>query len=362
MGNFLKKNKLIRIFTKKVVITLIFIFIIGISYFFLQKNNNTLNNSVNRLVSTLSVTPTNNTSVENSLAITVMKQKSYPGSSLIIEKTLNSDSNYNRYLVSYQSEGLKQYGLLTTPKGQKPNNGWPVILLNHGYIPPTQYSTENSYTSFIDPLASAEYIVFKPDYRGNGNSQGIPTQIYTSPDYLTDSMNALASIKRYKDANSQKIGVFGHSMGGNITLHELVISKDIKAAEIIAGVIGDETGILAWWKQRVAAKSIQGNDLETSYAVQQMINNHETPNSNPDYWNAIDPIKYLKDVTIPIQIQVGTADTTVPPNFSLSLRDELQRLGKIVDYREYIGADHNLYPNTSAALKEAVAFFDKYLK
>jgi dipeptidyl aminopeptidase/acylaminoacyl peptidase len=291
-----------------------------------------------------------------------MKQKSYPGSNLIIEKTLNSGSNYNRYLTSYQSEGLKQYALLTVPIGKKPNNSWPVILLNHGYVPPKQYSTENSYTSFIDPLASAGYIVFKPDYRGNGNSQGIPTQIYASPDYLTDSMNALASVKRYKDANQQKIGVFGHSMGGNITLHELVISKDIKAAEIIAGVVGDETSILAWWNQRIKAKSINGNDLEASYAVQQMINDHGTPSNNPDYWNAIDPTKYLKDVTMPIQIQVGTADTTVPPNFSSSFKDELQRLGKTVDYREYIGADHNLYPDTSTALKEVVAFFDKYLK
>lgn len=237
-----------------------------------------------------------------------------------------------------------------------------MILFNHGYIPPNQYLTEGSYASFVDAFASSGYIVFKPDYRGNGNSQGHPVQIYVSADYLTDSMNALISIKLYKDSNPQKIGVFGHSMGGNITLHELVISKDFKAAELMSGVVGDESNILSWWQQRFNAKSIVGNDLDTYYLAQQLVASNGTPKTNPNYWNAIDPTKYLNDINTPVQIQVGTADTVVPPSFSSSLRDELQTSGKTVDYHEYIGADHNLAPDTSTALTVAVAFFDKYLK
>jgi fermentation-respiration switch protein FrsA (DUF1100 family) len=76
----------------------------------------------------------------------------------------------------------------------------------------------------------------------------------------------------------------------------------------------------------------------------------------------IDRTKYLQDINAPVQIQVGTADTAVPPGFSSSLRDELQSAGKAVDYHEYLGADHNLSPDTQAALSETVAFFNKYLK
>src|SRR5258708_6158480 len=227
------------------------------------------------------------------LAITSMRQKLYPGSALFIEQTLSSGSNYNRYVVSYLSEGLKIYGLLTVPQGQKPRGGWPVILFNHGYIPPASYSTSSSYTIMVDPLASAGYIVFKPDYRGNGRSQGTPTQPYITPDYVTDSMNALSSIKKYKDANPQKIGVFGHSMGGNITLHELVMTHDFKAAELIAGVVGKEADLAQWWDHRFIEHSIVGNDLDTYYVFEQMVKDHGSPKSNPAFWNSLDPTQFL---------------------------------------------------------------------
>ena len=75
------------------------------------------------------------------LSITAMQASAYPGSDIVIERTLSPGLDYNRYIVSYQSDGLILFGLLTVPIGAKPAGGWPVILLNHGYIPPTEYST-----------------------------------------------------------------------------------------------------------------------------------------------------------------------------------------------------------------------------
>ena len=85
-----------------------------------------------------SPTQSQTTVVTSPLAIETMRKKQYPGSDITIEQTLSSGSNYNRYVVSYLSDGLKIYGLLTVPQGQTPQGGWPVILVNHGYIPPTQ--------------------------------------------------------------------------------------------------------------------------------------------------------------------------------------------------------------------------------
>lgn len=329
----------------KRILFLILIFILGLVIFLLSPE------------------PTTKISFDQSpLAISAMKQKSYPGSNITIEETLTPGSNFNRYLVSYQSEGLKLYALLTVPMGQKPAGGWPVILFNHGYIPPTQYSTSDSYAVMANPLASAGYIVLKPDYRGNGLSAGQPTQVYISPDYVTDSMNAFASIKKYPDANPQKIGVFGHSMGGNITLHELVINSDIKAAEIMAGVVGDETGILNWWNDRIVRRVIIGNNLDAAHAFQKMIKDYGTPNSNPVFWNSIDPTQFISNISAPIQIQVGTADEEVPPQFSSFLHDKLKNANKNVDYIEYPGAEHNLLPDQQTALQKSIEFFDKYLK
>ena len=316
---------------------------------------------------TLAVTPTTLTlhaSPDSSpLAITVMRVKAYPGSDIVIESTLSAGLDYNRYIVSYQSDGLKLFGLLTIPTGVKPAGGWPVILLNHGYIPPSEYSTDQSYAGIVAPLAAAGYIVFKPDYRGHGNSPGIPYQSYVSPDYVTDSLNALASIKMYKDANPNEIGVWGHSMGGNIILHELVITHDFKAAVIMAGVVGSYSDILDWWKARVATGVLTTqNDLQTNQLLLQMVSLHGTPQTNPSFWNAMDPTYFISDIGTPVQIQVGSADVVVPPSFSRGLTAQLQNAGKSVTYHLYPGADHNLSPDTVAAMAEAVSFFNQYLK
>lgn len=305
------------------------------------------------------------------MSIDSMKQKDYPGSDITIEETLSAGENYNRYLVSYQSDELKIYGLLTIPDGQKPKKGWPVILLNHGYIPPSEYSTEQSYEAYVEPFAAAGYIVFKPDYRGHGNSEGSPTQIYVSPDYVTDSMNALASVKRLKNpsdssekiVNPEKIGVLGHSMGGNISLHELVMTNDFKVAVIASGVVGSYSDILTWWKKREEAGVLTTeNDLETARVVDQFIKEHDTPQKNPDFWNTIDPTRDISSINTPVEILTGTADDVVPPQFSKSFRKNMLNNGKTVEYHEYKGADHNLRPDLDQAMQQAISFFDKYLK
>jgi len=182
----------------------------------------------------------------SSLAIESMRKREYPGSDIVIEQTLPPGLNYNRYIASYKSDGLKIYALLTVPQWRKPAKGWPVIIFNHGYIPPEQYRTTERYLTYTDAFARNGYIVFKSDYRGNGNSQGQPEGAYYSPAYAIDILNALSALKRYKDANPDKIGMWGHSMGGNITLRDIVVdTRDIKAAVIWGGVVGSyEEGLV----------------------------------------------------------------------------------------------------------------------
>ena len=297
------------------------------------------------------------------LAIASMRAKTYPGSDLVVESTLSAGQGYNRYVVSYQSDGLNLFGLLAVPTGAKPAAGWPVILLNHGYIPPGEYSTDQSYARIVAPLAEAGYIVFKPDYRGHGNSPGIPSQVYVTPDYVMDSLNALASIKKYPDANPDKIGVWGHSMGGNITLHELVVTQDFKAAVIMAGVVGSYSEIIDWWSARVATGVLTTqNDMQTDQLVLQMVRVNGTPQTNPVFWNTIDPTSFIPNIETPLHIQVGSADLVVPPAFSQELNAQLKNAGKSVTLHVYPGSDHNLSPDTTAAMAEAVTFFNQYLK
>ncbi len=298
----------------------------------------------------------------NPMQIEQMRKKDYPGSAIAIEQTLEPGGNYDQYISSYFSDGLKIYALLTVPRGEKPKGGWPVIVFNHGYIPPEQYRTQERYVAYVDAFARNGYIVFKPDYRGNGNSEGKPEGAYYSPVYTVDDLNAIASVKKYADVNPNKIGVWGHSMGGNITLRDLVIRPDdIKAAVIWGGVVGSYDDLMNRWRRTVPFAPSQREAFRSTYR-QQMINQFGTPQSNPTFWNAIDPTYFISDVKAPVQLHHGLDDEGVPPAFSQSLYDKLKASGKNVELYTYAGANHNLTQGFDLAAQRSIVFFDKYLK
>lgn len=302
---------------------------------------------------------------ENPLSIAAMRENTYPGSDLIIQSTLTPGSNYNRYIASYQSDGLTIYGLLTIPTGNKPAGGWPAIIFNHGYIQPNEYKTEGpQYAAYVDALAKSGFVVFKPDYRGNGNSQGSPTSAYYAPDYAIDDLNALASVKKYKDVNPNDIGIWGHSMGGNITLRDLVIDPaDIKAAVIWGGVVGTYNDLINNWQNRVSYHPAPTDLALRNHNRQNLISQYGTPQTNPEFWNSIDPTNFLSDISAPIQLHQGESDNEVPPDFSANLAQKLKEDGKTVEYYTYPGGDHNLSgQNFDIAMARTIAFFNKYLK
>jgi len=293
------------------------------------------------------------------LAIDAMRQREYPGSDLAIEQTLAAGTNYRRYVASYQSDGLKIFGLLTVPNGPKPATGWPVIIFNHGYIPPTVYRTTERYIAYVDAFARDGYIVFKPDYRGFGSSEGTPVSAYYSPNDTVDVLNAVTSLQRYAAADPNRIGMWGHSMGGNITLRALVIDPRIKVAVIWAGVTATYKDLLENWHPPAADRpppSFGGG------ARQNFLSQFGTPEQNPRFWDSISPMAYLADITAPIQLHHGTGDVEVPLQFSQTLAKDLQAAAKPVELYTYAGADHNIAQGFTLAMARSVAFFDRYLK
>ena len=306
------------------------------------------------------------TNEPNPLSIEYMRKQEYAGSDIIIEQILSDGSNYNRYIVSYKSDGLKIYALLTVPQGEKPKTGWPVIIFNHGYIQPEQYRTTEKYIAYTDAFSRNGYIVFKSDYRGHGNSEGKPEGAYYSPAYTIDVFNAISSIKKYKDADPKRIGMWGHSMGGMITLRSMIVTKDIKAGEIWARVVASYEDLTNNWHHpdlnpRPFVPS-QREQATRRPGRQELIDKYGSFETNPQFWQSISPIAFVKDISGPIQLQHGTADEEVPLLSSEKLNKALRNVNKPVELYTYEGDDHNLSNNLDLALQRSVEFFDKYLK
>lgn len=287
-----------------------------------------------------------------------MRQRGYPGSDLLIEQTLQPGSNYSRFIVSYQSDGLKIYTLLTVPYGERPSTGWPVIIFNHGYIPPATYRTTERYVAYVDAFARNGYIVLKPDYRGHGDSEGSATGGYGTPDYTIDVLNAVGSIQRFPEADPNRIGMWGHSMGGHITLRAMVTTRDIRAGVIWAGVVASYPDLLTrWWATPPATLSSGARSWRNSFIEQ-----FGTPEENPEFWSSISPITYIGEISGPLQLHHGTSDESVPVLFSELLYQATSAVGVPVEFYTYPGNDHNLSQSFSVAMQRSIEFFDRYVK
>ncbi len=309
-------------------------------------------------------TPTPTPTPLHPLAIERLRQRDYPGSEIVIEETLASGVNYERYIISYQSDGLKIYALLTVPQGEKPANGWPVVVFNHGYIPPDQYRTTERYVAYVDGFARNGYIVLRSDYRGHGNSEGDAQGAYQSPGYTIDVLNAVSAIKDYADADPERIGMWGHSMGGSITLQVMVVTQDVKAGVIWAGMSGDYVDILAWQRDRWGDRPTPTPDAEgrTTRGAERLVEVYGAPEENPAFWASISAISYLNDISGPLQLHHGSADGSVPYEWSETLHKQLQEMGKTVEFYGYEGDNHNLSNQFGTAMARSLQFFDLHLK
>ncbi len=301
--------------------------------------------------------PSKTITIDEPLQIDSMRARDYPGSDIVIEAVLDPGVNYNRYYVSYLSEGLKIYALMTVPTGEKPATGWPVIVFNHGYIPPDVYRTTERYVAYMDEMARDGYIVFKSDYRGHDRSEGTGGGGYTRPNYVIDVLNAVASVKKYPDADPNRIGMWGHSMGGYITLRSMVISGDIKVGVIWGGVVAPYPDIFTRWN--VGARQTTPGYGSWTYSMEQV---YGTPETNPDFWNSISANAYLRDLHGPIQLHHSTTDEEVPLEFSQMLYDEMLQANQNVELYTYEGDNHNISNNFNLAMQRTVEFFDRYLK
>ncbi len=302
------------------------------------------------------------------LTIAWLDHLDFPGSEILIEDTLEPGPNYHRYLTSYQSEGLKIYALMTVPFGEKPETGWPVVVFNHGFIPPAEYRTTERYVAYVDAFARNGYIVFRSDYRGHGSSEGLARGAYSNPDYTIDVLNAVASLRGHPDVDPERVGMWGHSMGGYIALRAMVVSDEIRAGVIWAGVVGPYPNIFV--RPTQGAIDGSGNGLGPTPDPtrrrgrwrQALIDLYGTPEENPEFWASISANTYIKDLGGPVQLHHGTADTSVPAAASETLQAQLEAAGMLSELYLYEGDNHNISVNFSAAMQRSIEFFNRHVK
>ena len=279
-----------------------------------------------------------------------LRARTFAPAAITIERDLGDRGGFRGYVVSYPSDGLKLFALMDVPTGPRPAGGFPVVLVNHGYIPPQAYSTTDSYHLISDYYAKAGFLVLKPDYRGHAGSPGPAEGPFRSMLYAVDVLSLLAAVPSVPEADAGRIFAYGHSMGGDVTLRVLEATSAIRAATLWAPVSAPFPESVLYYARRRG-----GDEARAQLArIESLFAGSDYPRLS-----ALDNVGLIR---VPLLLHHGTSDEDVPYAWSLTLAQRLEAAGVTFNFLTYQGENHNLSRRSfTTVLSRDVAFFRAHM-
>lgn len=295
------------------------------------------------------------------LTIPYLRTKTYD-SSLGPQTLHNRNPAYISYLTSYTSDGLTINAQLTKPTRQQPENGFPAIIFIHGYIPPAQYQTTSNYNAYVDYLAKNGFVILKIDLRGHGSSQGEASGAYYSSDYISDVLHAYEALQKTDFVNAQAIGLWGHSMAGNIVMRTIAAKPTIPAVVIWSGAVYSYTDLVEYGIDDNSYRP-PSNNSQRQQRREELNRLYGQPTTDSVFWKQVAPVNYLSDIKGAIQIHHAVNDDVVSINYSRNLKNLLEKTSVIHQLHEYQSGGHNIQgASFNQAMQKTVEFFNTYLQ
>jgi dipeptidyl aminopeptidase/acylaminoacyl peptidase len=276
--------------------------------------------------------------------IDFLRERTYGGGKIEVVETMEETVSFTRYRIRYPSDGLNIYGFVNVPKA---NGSFPILIAVHGFVDAATYQTLDYTTPALDALTQAGYIVFHPDLRGYPPSDNGDNLFRVG--MAIDVLNLISLIKSssgpaeiFGTAAPDEIGLWGHSLGGDVVLRVLTVTRDVKAAVLYASISGDETK---------NAQLLSAIPPDPAFQIELQ--------APPSVLKRVSPMYYYNRITAPVQLHHGTADQTVPVAWAQETCMALTAAGVQVECIYYSKEDHTFRSRVIEQFGNAVLGFYK---
>jgi len=324
-------------------------------------------------IPTITFTPSPTPTIEEwitTFTIEGLRQHDFQSGEIHIRSTLNENDKYTSYLIDYPSDGLTITGVMQIPVGEGP---LPVIVMNHGFFARSVYNSGDGTDRSSAYLAQHGYITLASDYRSWGDSDIGESFFYSG--LVIDVINLLNAIPSIEQADPNRVGMWGHSMGGGVTMKVLTIDPRVKAAVLYSTVSADTLDVINRWGMGCFGDIAQGeliigcnsSDVIPNDLPLNLQDAYRFAATDADTLKEVSPYYYLDDVTAPIQIHYGTEDgefiSGTPPQWSVKLTQALRDAGKEAEMYQYEGEGHSFIGQPwFDFMTRVLRFFDRTLK
>jgi dipeptidyl aminopeptidase/acylaminoacyl peptidase len=252
-------------------------------------------------------------------------------------------------IVHYKSfDGKIITALLWMPFNLKRDGSNPGIVLPHGG--PTGQMVDYWNTD-VAALTSRGYICMAPNPRGS-TGYGLDFQKANFQDLgggdLRDEIAGVDFLKATGYIDSKKMGIYGGSYGGFMTLMAIGKTPDIWAAAV------DLYGIISW------STMLKSSDPGLNEYLKALLGN---PEENRRVYEEDSPITYILNEKAPLLVLQGDNDPRVPKEEAQQVVDILRKEGRVVDVHYYPNEGHGFVKreNQIDSIRRTIAWFDQYL-
>lgn len=339
----------------KIILTVIFMAtaIITAAYAVTLKREYALLNPLSKMAFIPSPTtlPLLKYSIEN------LKVKKFISSDIIPGNILNEGESFLSYTFFYTSEGKRVSGMLNMPK--KPGT-YPVILMMRGYVPREIFDTGVGTKHAGEVFAQNGFITLAPDFLGYGESASPSSfpieerfETYTTALSLLYSLStlntALGSLGYSVTADTGRIGVWGHSNGGHISLTLLEVTGGNYPTSLWAPVSKPFPYSILYYTDEADDNGKSLRKVLATFEQEYDTDKYSLTN-------------YLDFIKAPIILHQGGSDDAVPQKWSDLLYSNLKKFGADVTYHTYPGDDHNFANGSwSTVVKRDIEFYRSHL-
>lgn len=247
--------------------------------------------------------------------------------------------------IYYKSpDGTKVSGLMFKPEGNGP---WPLVVVAHA-----GFGEGADFSDVALMIRDKGYVVFNPDLRGSGKSEG---KNEGAKGEVDDVISGIKYVKSLGVVQDNRVGIYGQSHGAAVAL---LVSERYPVVKAVVEEAGF-TDAVDLYNNSLTSTDPQVVTMRDQLAS--MVGG--TPQQKPAEYDARSAVNYADKMNAPVLLIHGALDPLIPVAQAQRMYDALKAAGKTAELKIYPKEAHCV--NDPAGRNEVwemmFAWFQKYL-
>lgn len=257
-------------------------------------------------------------------ALDAYNRKDYETANRLLDQVYSSLENLEKVAerLDYTSlDGTPVSGLLFKPPGEPP---WPLVVVNHA-----GFGTAGDFSDVALMIRDRGYLVFNPDFRGSGNSQG---RHEGAKGEVDDVLAAVRKLKEMGLVDGDRVGMYGQSHGAAVSL--IAAGRDPSIKAVVAEAPFTDAADL--YRHVKSSKDPAAKTLLDEFVP--MVGG--TPEQVPEEYRVRSAVNYADGIQAAVFIIHGEKDPLIPVEQARRMYDILRERGKTVEMKIYPNEGH----------------------